>query len=171
MSGSGGPDPAGADRLVRVVLDDSRIARWTPELAHERRLAAHDLAETGRLALATAPGPYAVRIALVEERMAFEVSAAAGGAPLARFAVPVGDLRRLVSDYHALCRSYYEAIAHAPRARIEALDMGRRAIHDEGAGRLGERVRAHAATDDETARRLFTVLSVMRLSGDPELFA
>lgn len=169
MSGSAGPEDA--DRLVRVTLDDARIARWTPELAHERRLAAHDLAETGRLALAAAPGPYAVHIALVGERMTFAVSAAAGGEPLARFAVPVGDLRRLVGDYHELCRTYYEAIAHAPRSRIEALDMGRRAIHDEGAALLGERVRAHAATDDETARRLFTVLSVMRLAGGPGDFA
>ena len=50
-------------------------------------------------------------------------------------------LRRIVKDYFMICDSYYDAIRTATPERIEAIDMGRRALHDEGSQLLMERLK------------------------------
>ncbi len=159
-----------SDRLAHVTLDESRVVRRTPGLAREREQAVSDLVLENHFALRnTASGPYVAHIALIDGRMVFKVSPANDGEMLSLFSVPVGgDLRRIVRDYHALCRSHGKAIPHAPASRIEAIDMGRRSVHNEGAEILAERMEKQVRIDRGTSRRLFTVLSVMLLSNDPE---
>lgn len=154
-------------RLVRVVLDTGGPAQGSSELARERQLAVQDLVERNLFAPIGAPsGPYAAEVALRGERLQFLVTPVHTDAEPTRVTVPVADLTQILRDYHAICQSYYEALQHAPVGKIEAIDMGRRALHDEGAGVLAECLAGRVETDFDTARRLFTLLSVMHLSGD-----
>ena len=41
-------------------------------------------------------------------------------------------MRRVIKDYFAICQSYHDAIRTATPQQIEAIDMGRRGLHNEG---------------------------------------
>ena len=113
------------------------------ELARERQLAVQDLVESNRFVPEHGPpGPYAAEISLQGERMLFLITPVDSDSEPTRVTVPVADLTGLVRDYHAICQSYYDALQRASVGKIEAIDMGRRALHDEGAGLLAECLKA-----------------------------
>lgn len=166
MSASGAERPP-ADQLVRVTLGNAGTAHGAAELARERQLAVQDLLECNQFAPENGPpGPYAAEISLQGERMVFMITPVETASDPFRVAVPVADLTGLVRDYHAICQSYYDALQRASVGKIEAIDMGRRALHDEGAGLLADCLKGRIRTDFDTARRLFTLLSVLFLTAD-----
>lgn len=152
-------------RIIDIKLDDASIGRNTAEIDHERQVAIFDILENNRFALDEgAPGPYRLRLAIVERRLAFEVLSE-DQAPMATFVLSLSPFSKLIKDYFLVCDSYYEAIKTAPPSRIEALDMGRRALHDEGSHLLMVRLKGKITTDFETARRLFTLICALHWKG------
>lgn len=151
------------DRIAEITLDDRLTALRSPEQAHERRVAIHDLIEDNRFQLRHGPaGPYAMHLHMEATRLVLDLSGPDGTASIA---LPIIPFRRIVRDYLLICESYYEAIRSAPPSRIEAIDMGRRGLHDEGAELLAERLKAAAELDHATARRLFTLVCVLQARG------
>ena len=160
------PDPSSRDRLVAVVIDEVSIGRSSPAVDHERQVAIHDLLEENRFALpGQDAGPYALNLAVVERRLVFDVRDAANEATVAAHMLSLSPLRRAVKDYHMICDSYYEAIKTASPRQIEAIDMGRRGLHNDGSQLLMERLEGKIEMDFETARRLFTLVCVLHWKG------
>lgn len=142
-------------------LDSASFGRARPDIEHERQVAIFDLLADNRFSLESgAAGPYRLRLAMAGDRLNVEVSDA-GGAPVLSVPLGLGSFRRLVKDYTLICESYYDAIKSAPPSRIEAIDMGRRAMHNEGSMLLTERLRGRITVDEPTARRLFTLLCAL----------
>lgn len=153
------------NRLVGVTLDEASLGRGTPDQEHERAIAIYDLIERNHFALPEFDGgPYAVHLALVERRLAFEVQDA-GGTALVTHHLSLTPLKRLIKDYEMVCESYYAAIRTATPAQIEAIDMGRRGLHDEAGAILVERLAGKVKLDRETARRLFTLIYALHWKG------
>ena len=152
--------------LVRIDIDDSDLPPATPEMQQERRVAIFDLLEDnsfvlpGRDGVAPPPGPYALQLAVRDRRVVFEIVTEAG-APLAAFHLATGPFRQVVKDYFQICASYFDAVKRLPPAQIEAIDMARRGIHNEGARTLMERLEGKAEIDIDTARRLFTLVCAL----------
>jgi uncharacterized protein (UPF0262 family) len=158
--------PAAAkQRLTSVVLDEESIGRSNPDVEHERKVAIYDLIEQNSFAPAgNAKGPFKLHLSITGNRLVFDIRRA-NGAPVMAHLLSLSPLRRLVKDYFMVCDSYYDAIRHATPDRIEALDMGRRALHDEGSQLLRTRLAGKVEIDDDTARRLFTLISVLHWKG------
>lgn len=157
---------APAARLVEASVEETGPARWSPEVEHERRVAIADLLVDNRFEPRDAgPGPWALRLAVAGERLELRVLASAEGREAARVSLALSGLRRAVKDYFAVCERYVEAIRTAPPSRIEALDMGRRAIHDDGARLLAAKLADSIRMDHDTARRLFTLVCALRMRG------
>ncbi len=148
-------------RIASVTLDERLVLRRTPEIEQERAVAIFDLVESNRLRLLDGPdGPYALHLAIVERRLTLRIAAPDRSPPL-EVVISLGGFRRIVKDYFTLCDSYYEAIKRLSPSRIEAIDIGRRALHDEGADKLQQALAACVELDHDTARRLFTLLCVL----------
>ena len=157
----------GADcrRIIEITLDDSGVVRRSPEVEHERAVAIYDLIEDNYFApLDDDRGPYCLRLSLAENRLRFDIRDAANH-PIATVRLPLLPFRRMIKDYFTICESYYEAIKTASPSKIEAIDMGRRALHDEGSELLRERLDGKIEVDFGTARRLFTLICVLHLRG------
>lgn len=160
-----------ADRLVRVVLDGESLTRLSPLQEADRDHAVHDLAvessfrPAGKVAHL---GPFVLHLSIQEGRLALDIRDA-GDRPLVGFGLALGPFRRLIKDYELLVDSYENAVAEGREARIQAIDMGRRGLHNEGASLLIERLKGKVEMDLDTARRLFTLLCVMhqRARHDP----
>jgi uncharacterized protein (UPF0262 family) len=151
-------------RIIDIQLDENSIARNTPEVDHERKVAIFDLLEKNSFALdGGGQGPYRLKLSITENRLCFEVSCT-GSEPVS-FLLSLSPFSKLIKDYFLVCESYYEAIKTAPPSRIEALDMGRRGLHDEGSHLLIERLKGKITTDFETARRLFTLICALHWRG------
>jgi uncharacterized protein (UPF0262 family) len=155
---------AAAERISDIRLDDRLIKRRSPEIEHEMGVAIYDLLETNRFVPADVPpGPYHVLLAIRDGRtLVFKIKDEKE-APLTEVSVPLSAFRRIVKDYFTVCESYFEAIRHAPASRIEALDMGRRGLHNEGAVLLQDSLEGKIEIDEETARRLFTLICVLHI--------
>ena len=152
-------------QLIDVVLDDGPVIRRSAEVEHERRVAVFDLLEANDFALVDGPpGPYSLTIGLEENRLVFDVRDGADH-PLAKIRLSLSPFRGIVRDYFTLCEAYFEAIKTAGLSRIEAIDMGRRGLHDEGAELLRERLADSVEIDADTARRLFTLVCVLHVRG------
>ena len=152
--------------LIEIVIDEAAPARRSADAEHERRVAIYDLLEENQFVPQGAPdGPYVMRLSLVETRLMFDIKSAASGETLSKLALPLLPFRRIMKDYALVCETYYEAIKTAPRSRIEAIDMGRRSLHNEGAELLQEKLRQKIELDFDTARRLYTLLYVMQMRG------
>ncbi len=147
-------------RLIAVTLDDASIARASPDIEHERAVAVYDLVEENSFALPGHPGPFRLVLAIVDRRLHFDVRSDAGE-PLVTHALSLTPFRRIVKDYSLVCESYHQAIRQAAPRRIEAIDMGRRALHNEGSEILMERLKGKIELDLDTARRLFTLICVL----------
>ena len=152
-------------RLVRVVLDAESIGFGTPDQKHERLTAIDDLLEANRFAIPGHDGgPYGLFLSIREARLVFDVRTEAGE-PVVVHLLSLRPLRRLLEDYMLICDSYVAAIRSASPAQIEAIDMGRRGLHNEGAERLMERLQGKIDADFATMRRLFTLLFALHWRG------
>jgi uncharacterized protein (UPF0262 family) len=153
-------------RLIEVSLDEASLGRDNADVEHERAVAIFDLIEKNSFALEghEAGGPYNLRLSLADNRLVFSVSDD-GNEPLKHVMLSLSPFRRIVKDYFLICDSYYAAIKTQPASKIEAIDMGRRGLHDEGSHLLMERLKGKIAVDIATARRLFTLLCALHWKG------
>jgi len=155
----------GSRRLVAITLDEASIGRANPDVEHERAIAIYDLLEDNSFdPIGDPAGPYALKIALVERRLAFEVTREDGAAVITHI-LSLTPFRRVVKDYFIMCETYYSAIRTESPAKIEAIDMGRRGLHNEGSELLIERLKDKIAVDFDTARRLFTLICALHWKG------
>ena len=152
-------------RLVDVELDES-IGRSTPDIEHERAVAIFDLVEENSFQPVgdTGEGPYRLKLSLVEQRLVFAIARESGDAVMTHI-LSLTPFRRIVKDYYMICESYYEAIRSSTPAQIEAIDMGRRGLHNEGSQTLMDRLAGKVEMDFGTARRLFTLVCVLHWRG------
>ena len=152
-------------RIAKVTLDERTVVRRNPDVEHERAVAIFDLLEEYCFApVEIGGGPYHLHLCIEEDRLVFDLRSARGKA-LGKVALALAPFRRIVKDYFTVCESYYAAIRTASPSRIEAIDMGRRALHDEGSTVLRERLAGKVEIDHNTARRLFTLLCVLHIRG------
>jgi uncharacterized protein (UPF0262 family) len=154
-----------SERLVAVTVDENSIGTTNPDIEHERRVAIYDLIEQNTFApIGHKEGPYALLLSMAENRLLFDIRTADGKPVVAHF-LSLTPFRRIVKDYFMICDSYYQAIRTAAPDRIEAIDMGRRGIHDDGSQMLMERLKRKVHVDFDTARRLFTLICVLHWKG------
>lgn len=157
-------------RLCHIEIDDSALPPPTPEIEQERRVAIFDLMEDNSFALpvregrAVPEGPYRLRLGIAEKRLVFDVTTE-DGTKAGEFHLSLGPFRQVVKDYFQICESYFDAVKKLPPSQIEAIDMARRGIHNEGARVLQERLDGKAEIDIDTARRLFTLICVLHWGG------
>jgi uncharacterized protein (UPF0262 family) len=152
-------------RLLAITLDDQSIGRSNPDTDHERAVAIYDLIEQNMFAPSGhSGGPYALHLSISENRLVFDIRLA-DGTPVVAHLLSLTPLRRIVKDYFLVCESYYRAIRTATPSQIEAIDMGRRGLHDEGTELLIERLKEKIDLDFDTARRLFTLICVLHWKG------
>jgi uncharacterized protein (UPF0262 family) len=148
------------DRVLDIVLDHDTMAARSPEAEHERQVAIFDLLEDNSFSLSGADGPYRLHLAVHESRLVFDVRSD-GGRKLRDIVLSLTPFRKVVKDYFMICESYYAAIKKLSPSQIEALDMGRRGLHDEGSEVLRERLAGKIDVDHDTARRLFTLICAL----------
>ncbi len=152
-------------RLVSVRLDEQSIGRSNPDVEHERAIAIYDLIESNRFApKGDEGGPYALRISLSEQRLVLAITRENGDEVITHL-LSLSPLRKVVRDYFMICDSYYAAIKTETPQKIEAIDMGRRGLHDEGSRILTERLKDKIEVDFDTARRLFTLICALHWKG------
>jgi uncharacterized protein (UPF0262 family) len=152
-------------RIAGLTLDERTVLRRNANIEHERAVAISDLLHDNSFApVSKVPGPYHLHLGIEENRLALDIRDA-GGKPLERVVMPLAPFRGIVKDYFLVCESYYNAVRTASPTRIEAIDMGRRALHDEGSELLRERLADRVSVDFNTARRLFTLLCVLHIRG------
>jgi uncharacterized protein (UPF0262 family) len=150
-------------RLQSVVLDEESLSAASRDQEQERQIAIFDLLEDNYFAPEGAPdGPYDLVISLIDNRLALDI---AGPGWSMRHLLSLTPFRGVVRDYAMVCESYYEAIRNATPQRIEALDMGRRGLHNEGSALLQARLKGKVETDEGTARRLFTLICALHWRG------
>lgn len=152
-------------RLIDVVLDES-IGRATPDIEHERAVAIFDLVEENCFQPVgdDLGGPYKLRLSLAESRLVFAIARQDDAAVITHI-LSLAPFRRIVKDYFLICESYYDAIKTASPSQIEAIDMGRRGLHNEGSQTLMDRLKGKIEVDFDTARRLFTLVCVLHWRG------
>ncbi len=157
-------------RICQIEIDDSGLPTPTPEIEQERRVAVFDLLEDNSFALAardgqTAPaGPFVMNLSIRDRRLVIAL-ADEGGAGVGEIILSLGPFRQVVKDYYQICGSYFDAVKRLPPSQIEAIDMARRGIHNEGARILQERLEGKAEMDIDTARRLFPLVCVLHFGG------
>jgi uncharacterized protein (UPF0262 family) len=152
-------------RLIDVQLVEKALIRRRAEAEHERKVAIFDLIEANHFAPAVEhPGPYKLYLSAEETRLIFDIRAP-DDAELTRVPLALQPFRGIVKDYFKVCESYYQAIKIATPSRIEAIDMGRRGLHDEGSRLLQSELAGRVEVDHDTARRLFTLLCVLHIRG------
>ena len=157
--------PADGKRLVSLTLDEASIGRSSADVEHERAVAIYDLIEENAFApVGHEGGPYTLQIGITENRLVFDVRLA-DGTPVITHMLSLTPFRRIVKDYFLICDSYYKAIRTSTPSQIEAIDMGRRGLHDEGSRVLMERLKGKIGMDPDTARRLFTLITVLHWKG------
>ncbi len=161
MEGSAQP----ANRLVAIVLDSQSIERGTPDQEHERLTAIYDLVEENSFSLPDGrEGPFSLHIGMVNARLVFEIRKE-NGEHVITHGLSMSPFRRVIKDYFLICESYYDAIRTASSVQIEAIDMGRRGLHNEAADIVMERLKDKVTIDFQTARRLFTLLAALSWTG------
>ena len=159
------PDDDQHNRIVAVTLDEESIGRSGPDIEHERAIAIYDLIEQNLFAPEGAgAGPFTLHLAITGNRLMFDIRRE-DGTPVVAYLLSLTPFRRIVKDYFMICDSYYQAIRTATPDKIEAIDMGRRGIHDEGSRTLQERLKGKVRIDFETSRRLFTLICVLHWKG------
>jgi uncharacterized protein (UPF0262 family) len=154
------------ERLIDIRLDERTVVRRTPEVEHERAVAIFDLLEENRFHPQGEGliGPYALHIGLEDNRLLFDIRSQAGN-ELIKIALPLLPFKTIVKDYFMICESYYAAIKKSTPSQIEAIDMGRRGLHNEGSQLLQDRLKGKVEIDFDTARRLFTLVCVLHIRG------
>ena len=158
----------GNNRLAAIVLDPASIGRGNANIEHEREVAIYDLLDGNSFELeGRDEGPYKLLIGLVEDRLALTVFNAErpDGEPIVAHFLSLTPFKRIMKDYFLVLDSYYQAIRSAQPSRIQAIDVGRRGLHDEGSRVLSERLEGKIKIDMDTARRLFTLISALHWKG------
>jgi uncharacterized protein (UPF0262 family) len=159
------PPSLNRKRLVKVSFDESTMGAASRDIEHERAIAIYDLIEENFFSpVGHDGGPYCLALQVVENRLVFDIRTESGDPVIAHY-LSLSPFRRLVKDYFLVCESYYQAIRTATPSHIEAIDMGRRALHNEGSELLQHRLKGKVAVDFDTARRLFTLLTVLHWKG------
>ena len=152
-------------KLIAVTLDAESLAAGTPDQEHERAVAIYDLTEENSFhPIGHDGGPYCLRLALNSGKLVFEVTLE-NGEQVTTHILSLTPMRRVVRDYFMICESYYAAIRTQTPSQIEAIDMGRRGLHNEAAGILRERLAGKIEIDSDTARRLFTLVAALHWKG------
>lgn len=149
-------------RIARIDIDDRHRGAPTPEIEQERSVAIFDLLEDNSFALAAsdaAAGPYDLHLSIRERRLVFDVKA--GAVKAGEIHLSLGPFKQVVKDYWQICEAYFDAVKKLQPGQVEAIDMARRGIHNEGARVLQERLEGKAVIDTDTARRLFTLICVL----------
>jgi uncharacterized protein (UPF0262 family) len=156
-------EPKGPHRLRSIVLDEGSLASISRDQEHERQVAIFDLLEQNQFRPEGAEGgPYDLRIALIDNRLALDIT---GPGFQHRHLLSLSPFRGVLKDYFMVCESYYDAIRNASPSRIEALDMGRRGLHNDGSALLRQRLAGKVDIDGDTARRLFTLICALHWRG------
>jgi uncharacterized protein (UPF0262 family) len=156
---------ANKQRLAAVTLDEATIGRANEDVEHEREVAIYDLLEQNSFApVGHDGGPFALHLSINDNRLVFDIRRE-DDTPVVAHLFSLTPLRRIVKDYYMICDSYYQAIRRATPDKIEAIDMGRRAIHNDGSQILMERLKDKVTLDIDTARRLFTLICVLHWKG------
>jgi uncharacterized protein (UPF0262 family) len=154
-----------AYRLAAITLDEKSVVQRSRAVEQEREIAIYDIIEANVFRPeGSAGGPYHLTLGLEENRLVLDI-ALETGEPHGRMTVSLTPLRKTMKDYFLVCENYYKAIRTAPPHQIEALDMARRTLHDEGAVELQKRLKDKVETDFDTARRLFTLVCVLQMRG------
>lgn len=152
-------------RLVAVTLDEASLGRGNPDQEHERAIAIWDIVEENFFTVTGHDGgPYLLHLSLVDRKLVLEIKLSDGSPVVAHF-LSLTPFRRVIKDYELICESYYAAIRTATPSQIEAIDMGRRGLHDEASELLRERLAGKVDVDFDTARRLFTLLFALHWKG------
>lgn len=147
----------GVNRLAAVTLDDDSIGSGNPDQEHERAIAIFDILEENHFSIPGREGPYALNLGLVENKLSFAIRHE-GGEPVMTHLLSLTPFRRVIRDYEMICESYFNAIKTASPTQIEAIDMGRRGLHNEASDLLKQRLEGKVDLDHDTARRLFTLV-------------
>ena len=151
--------------IVNVFLDHLTVVRRHPEVDHDRAVAIFDLLEENFFELVDGPsGPYNLHLSVEENRLLFGVCNEADYS-VGEFSLPISNFRSIIRDYFVVCDSYYDAIKRLSPSQIEAIDMGRRGLHNDGAQLLIDRLAGKASFDFDTARRLFTLVCSLHFRG------
>jgi uncharacterized protein (UPF0262 family) len=152
-------------RLAAITLDEKSVVQRSRAVEQEREIAIYDILEANVFRPeGSGGGPYHLTLGLEENRLVLDIALEGGTAP-SRMTLSLTPLRKTIKDYFLVCESYYKAIRTAPPHQIEALDMARRTLHDEGATELQKRLKDKVETDFDTARRLFTLVCVLQMRG------
>ena len=149
-----------SERLVRIELDDATGARRSAEAEQERAIAIYDILEENKFGLPNHAGPFHLYLRLEGRHVHFDIREVTDKS-LIQFFMAMGPLRRVMRDYFHVCDTYYDAIRTKSPSQIQAIDMGRRALHNEGSELLQARLDGKVKTDFPTARRLFTLICVL----------
>ena len=150
-------------RIAQITLDENTVIRRSPDIEHERRIAIYDLLEANSFQpIGELEGPYNVLMGMEENRLVLNICNS-DDEPLTRVLVPLMPFRRIIKDYFTICESYFQAIKSAQPSKIEAIDMGRRGLHNDGSDLLRERLDGKIVVDNETARRLFTLICILQI--------
>ena len=152
-------------RLSQITLDEASVVNRSRAIEQEREVAIYDLLDDNLFKPEGSPGgPYHLTLGVEESRLILDLRLE-DGIEHARLTLSLAPLRKTVKDYFLVCDNYYKAIRTAPPHQIEALDMARRTLHDEGARELQARLTGKVETDFDTARRLFTLICVLQMRG------
>jgi uncharacterized protein (UPF0262 family) len=152
-------------RIASITLDEKTVLRRSADVEHERKVAIYDLLEENDFSPhGHDGGPYHIRLAIEENRLVFDIRDEED-APVCRVTTPTSPFRRIIKDYFHVCSSYFAAIKSGSPSKIEAIDMGRRGLHNEGSELLKERLEGKIDVDFDTARRLFTLMCVLHIRG------
>jgi uncharacterized protein (UPF0262 family) len=153
------------DRLVDITLDAKSLGRTNPNIEHEREVAIFDILDGNAFHIdGMDAGPYKLNLSLADDRLMLAISPSSE-ADAVEQTIALTPLKRIVKDYFMICESYYEAVRTAPPARIQAIDVSRRALHDEGSSLLKDKLLPKIIVDDDTARRLFTLVVSLHWKG------
>ena len=152
-------------KLVAVRLDEASIGRGTPDQEHEREIAIYDLIEDNCFELPGHDGgPYTLVLALHDAKLVFDIRNGEDEKVMTHI-LSLTPFRKILKEYFMVCESYYAAIRTSTPAQIEAIDMGRRGLHNEGAQLLAERLKGKIVCDNDTSRRLFTLVTALHWKG------
>jgi uncharacterized protein (UPF0262 family) len=154
------------DRLVEITLDPKSLGRASSNIEHEREVAIFDILDGNAFRLeGIDAGPYKLNLSLADDRLVLAIQPSEEEGETIEHGVALTPLKRIVKDYFMICESYYEAVRTAPPARIQAIDVSRRALHDEGSMLLKEKLLPKVVVDQDTARRLFTLVCSLHWKG------
>jgi uncharacterized protein (UPF0262 family) len=155
----------GRDRLAEITLDTKSLGRANANTEHEREVAIFDILDGNAFQIeGLDDGPYKLHLAVADDRLLLSIATENDGSAV-EHTVALTPLKRIVKDYFMICESYYEAVRTAPPARIQAIDVSRRALHDEGSNLLREKLLPKIVVDEDTARRLFTLVCSLHWKG------